>query len=546
MMIENELKKIEYTVLDFETTGISAKNSRAIEIGLVKILDGKITDTYSALINPESQIPYQITLLTGITNSTVRKSPIFNEIISEVASFIGNSPIIAHNSAFDLSFLKMEFQRAEFPEPKNISLCTVKLGKRLIPQLKSHNLTSVRNHFKIRENNTHRALDDAIVTAKIFLKYLEILEEEFNILDFANLHLFEKLPIARTKIKIGKKTLLDDFMKAEEKPGIYFFKDRKGEIIYIGKAKSIKKRVASYFLPTASSKAKEIVKNSSNLDFFHTNTELTALIAEAQLIKQHNPKMNYLLKKFTEAYFVKIDNSVSFPNLKSTLKFSFDGSDYFGPYSDRFTTADILDVANKTFQLRECTESEFKRKRICYLHAIERCFAPCELDVKIQYEKEILQVHEFLSGNNQTALKILLEKMQKFSEQMKFEEAAEYRDAIQKILKQLLKTAILKEPVNKAKVLIDIQGYNGNDVILLINGKMYINDFLKFRKNSVDETLSSFYDGDSQIENNLDPEDLERIKILLNWLVNHKHLAKFYYLSDFSSKDELYTNIENW
>ncbi len=545
---ESQLKDLhfdkgEYSVFDFETTGTSAKTDKVIEIGIVKILKGKIVDTFQSYINPGRQIPYYITTMTGITNADVENAPYFEEVYSSIKDFIGESILVAHNLNFDHSFLKHECLNAELEMIANPAICTLKLAKRLFPHFPSRSLGNLTRTLRIRHRNVHRGLGDATATAKILLHMFNLLKEEHDIESITDLVNFQNIPSGK-QYKLIKKKLADDYAAIPDDPGIYFYKNAKEEIIYIGKAKSLKQRVSSYFLSHTPRKTREIVRKADRLGYQVTNTELTALLSEAELIKEMKPKLNTLLKKYSNNYFIRITNNHSFPSVEATTQFDFDENDFYGPYPNRETTTIIKNIIDRTFQLRECGDLEFAKSKRCYLADIARCYAPCA-DNKILpvYKDELVKVCEFLSGQNQSAIDRLLNRMKDLSSQQKFEDAALVRDTINLIFKQLNKASILSEPINKANVLIEIMGSKKNDYLLLLEGKMFIKDFFADKDNSFDEALESYFNGAIQILKELTAKDLERLKISLSWLVKNKTRIKVHYLKDYNSLDMLASNL---
>jgi DNA polymerase-3 subunit epsilon len=149
------------------------------------------------------------------------------------------------------------------------------------------------------------------------------------------------------------------------------------------------------------------------------------------------------------------------------------------------------------------------------------------------------KVLEFLSGYNQSAVDRLLLKMKELSEKKKYEEAANIRDVINEILKQLNKASILAEPINKTNALIEIQGAKENDYLLLLEGKPFIKNFFPDGKDEFDEALSSYFNGTIYLFKELSPKDLERLKISLNWLVKNRNRIKIHYLKNYGTIEEL-------
>ncbi len=166
---ENKIESIpfeeaEYCVFDFETTGVSARSDKVIEIGMARIKKGKIVDTFSSYINPGRPVPYYITTITGITNFDVEDAPYFEEVFPKIKEFIGDSVLVAHNLGFDIAFLRNECMASENEMIPNEAICTLKLARKLFPALPSKSLGNIVKHFKIRHRDVHRGLGDA--TAK--------------------------------------------------------------------------------------------------------------------------------------------------------------------------------------------------------------------------------------------------------------------------------------------------------------------------------------------------------------------------------------------
>ncbi len=161
-----------------ETTGAKAPPCRITEIGAYRVKNGKITDEYQTLVNPETRIPLFISQLTGITDSMVRNAPKFCEVAADFLDFIGDSVLVAHNAHFDMHFLNHEIGRIHTDyRVRNPSLCTVRLSRRLLPDVENHRLNTLANHYSVALVNHHRASDDAHATAHIFLNLLEELHK---------------------------------------------------------------------------------------------------------------------------------------------------------------------------------------------------------------------------------------------------------------------------------------------------------------------------------------------------------------------------------
>ncbi len=534
-----------FSVIDFETTGTSPKNSRAIEVGIVKIENLKIVDSYQSLINPQQYVPPFITSLTGIENEDLIDAPPFENISQDIKNFIDGTVLVGHNLPFDFAFLYSEFQRAELILPKLKQVCTLKLSRSLFPELKSKALGSMVKHLRIRHRDVHRALGDATATAKIFLKLIAKLVAEHNYEFISDLDSFQSTPSVSKSFRLIKKKLVGDIHNLPDSPGVYFFKDAKDKIIYIGKAKSLKKRVKNYFSSSASRKAKKIARKASRLGFSETNSELSALVLEAELIKIHKPQFNSMLKKYSQNYFVRVKMTHTYPDIKVSSDFDFDGNDYFGPYSNRVTATSLKEIVDKTFVLRECTDKELAKGKKCYLMDIKRCTAPCiEKGLDNEYKAELENVYEFLSGKNQFAVNRLLNKMKELSERQKYEEAAEVRDTVNLILNQLTRSSILAEPINRANVLIEIKDYEKMDHILFLEGRVFIKDYYLKEEDFFDVALDDYFENTFHLLAGMENKDLEKIKISLSWLVKNRNKVKIHYLAEYTTKSELFKNLK--
>jgi len=539
----NPITETEFAVLDFETTGVSGKKNRVIEIGIVQVKNLEIIDSYQTFINPGLLVPYYITRITGITDADLYDAPYFEDVTSEVLDFIGDSILVAHNLPFDHSFLKNEFMRADTFLPQMNSLCTLKLARKMFPELKSKSLGNLVKHFGIKHKDVHRALGDAMATAKLLIKMISQLKEDQNVSTIDELIAHQSVTPIKSNLRIIKKKLAVDFAKAPTTPGVYLFKDAKGKIVYIGKAKVIKKRVSNYFSNTAARKAKQIVRKASSLEYIQTNSELSALILESELIKKHKPPLNTMLKKYPQQFFIRVTLTHDYPSLSSVSKIEFDGNDYFGPYSNRETSKNLIEIVDKTYQLRECSDKELKRGKKCYLLDIKRCVAPCINPISEEYKKELSSAYTFLAGENQEAVNKLLNKMKSLSEEQKYEEAAEIRDITNQILNQLNRSSILAEPVNKANALIKITANSNIDFILFIDGKLLIKNLPNEKENMFEISIEDYYNDQTQVDENPTKKDLGRMKTALSWLVNNRNSFEIFYLKDFNSADELFNKI---
>lgn len=167
------LTRVEFVVVDVETTGTRVGAARLTEVGAVRVRDGRCLDTFARLVDPGHPLPTAITRLTGISAAMLQGAPPFARIAVEWLDFLGNGVLVAHNAPFDCSFLNHELIRCGEVPPTNPVLCSVRLARRLLPHLRSHSLDSLAHHLGLRFRQRHRALGDAEVTAQVLLLLLQ-------------------------------------------------------------------------------------------------------------------------------------------------------------------------------------------------------------------------------------------------------------------------------------------------------------------------------------------------------------------------------------
>lgn len=299
-----------YAVVDIETTGGYASGNGITEIAIL-IHDGvSVINSFETLINPKQYIPDHIEALTGISNDMVEYAPVFADVASEIYDLLHDKVFVAHNVNFDFSFIKHNLSEAGYDLQCN-KLCTVRLSRKILPGHKSYSLGKLCSALKISLNNHHRAGGDAKATAELLGM---LLQNDSEGLIQQSLKLASKeqaLPPNLPKSEIDKLPL---------NPGVYYFKDQKGKVIYIGKAKSLKKRVCSHFSGNNAGKQRQdFLKNIYSVDFEVCGTELMAFILEATEIKRLWPENNRALKRYEQKYAL-----YSFEDQKGYLRLGID------------------------------------------------------------------------------------------------------------------------------------------------------------------------------------------------------------------------------
>lgn len=231
----------------------------------------------------------------------------------------------------------------------------------------------------------------------------------------------------------------EELKKLPGKPGVYIMHGEKDEIIYVGKAVSLKNRVRQYFQSSRNKGAKieQMVTHITRFEYIVTDSELEALVLECNLIKEHRPKYNTMLKDDKTYPFIKVTVNEPYPRVLFSRTMKKDKAKYFGPYTSSTAVKDVIELVRKIYMVRSCNRSlprDCGKDRPCLYYHMKQCTAPCQGNVSEEaYKQNIGQVLHFLNGNFQETIDQLTEKMMAASEEMRFEDAAGYRDLINSI-----------------------------------------------------------------------------------------------------------------
>lgn len=286
-----------------------------------------------------------------------------------------------------------------------------------------------------------------------------------------------------------------------DKPGVYLMKNKEGEIIYIGKAASLKKRVRSYFVESkkADGKTESLISLISDFDFIITDTELESLILESNLIKKHHPRFNIVLRDDKHYPFLKLTINEDFPRLVVTRKIAGDKAQYFGPYFPSTALRNTLRVIKQLFPLRACRiKINGTSERTCLNYQINRCLGPCagKADLK-DYQKVVKDVQLFLEGRENKLIEKLRNEMEVASREANFERAAVLRDQIHAINRVLENQKIISTDLRDYDVIALARNINAISIVLFFirKGRMIGHEIFNFENAGnmpAEEIISSF------------------------------------------------------
>ncbi len=322
-------------------------------------------------------------------------------------------------------------------------------------------------------------------------------------------------------------------------PGVYLFKDKRGKIIYIGKAKNLRHRVRSYFRPPhqLDPKTRSMVSKAVDLELMETINEVEALILEANLVREYKPRYNVFLRDDKHFPYIKVTTNEPFPRVLIVRRLAKDGARYFGPYTNakamRRTVAFLTDL----FNIRSCDlvipHPQGKKQKVCLEYQINRCGGPCEgLQSEEEYRELVDSLLLALSGKSQQLIDRLTEKMKEASEAMAFEQAAKYRDQIEAIKAVMRKQSVdVREVVDRDIVSVAREEKDAVAVVMQLRDGVLIGrqDFqLTVHPEDSDETvletfLTQYYNHQPNLPDEIYlPQALSDAKLLERWLKKEK------------------------
>ena len=270
-----------YAIVDIETTGGSSRIEKITEIAIIQHDGEKITGEYSTLVNPERNIPYYITSLTGITNEMVEDAPRFFEVARTIVEMTDGRTMVAHNARFDYSFIRQEFGMLGYNFRRPL-LDTVSLSRKLLPGHRSYSLGNLCKDLGIEISGRHRASGDAMATVRL----LELLLEKDKALKSGSLIKNRKAAKLHPALDMARLEEIPD------EPGIYYFHDEAGEVIYVGKSRNLSQRVNTHLSNNTSGRAMEMRSLIADITWERTGNELIALLLESAEIKSKKPLFN--------------------------------------------------------------------------------------------------------------------------------------------------------------------------------------------------------------------------------------------------------------
>ena len=433
--LSTPLSDTTFVVVDLETTGGSAKDCHITEIGAVKSRGGVVQGEFQTLVDPGITIPPFIASLTGITNATLAGAPSLAAALPMFLDFAAGSVLVAHNAGFDISFLKAGCSRLDLPWPGHRVVDTARLARVLLhrDEVPNNKLATLARFFRAETTPTHRALADAQATVDVLHGLLE------RAGGFGVHHLEDLAEIANsvTPEQRQKRTLADDL---PELPGVYVFRDRQQQPLYVGKSVNIRNRVRSYF--TASEKRRrmtEMVRIAESISAIPCATDLEAQIREIRLIAECKPPYNRRSRSPEKAKYLKLTHE-PFPRFSVVAKAPQSQESeaiYLGPFSSKRTAEAAREAATAAFPLRSCT-TRLTRKTLasdCAAAELGSCLAPCnQPEVWPSYDALVSATRTAVLGDISDLYATVEAEMSRAAGAEQFEQAAARREQLRTLL----------------------------------------------------------------------------------------------------------------
>lgn len=337
--------------------------------------------------------------------------------------------------------------------------------------------------------------------------------------------------------------IAEELKKLPDQPGVYIMHDSRDAIIYIGKAVSLRKRVHQYFQPSHDEgiKKAQMVKQIARFEYIVTDSELEALVLECNLIKEHRPKYNTMLRDDKTYPYIRVTLGEDFPRVLFSRQQKKDKSRYFGPYTSAGAVKDTIELVNKIYQLRTCNRNlprDTGKDRPCLNYHIHQCTAPCQGYItKEAYRERVDAVVEFLNGNYAPVLKSLEEKMNTASAKLEFEKAIEYRELLNSV-RQIAQKQKITHTDGEDKDIIALAADDRDAVVQVFfirDGKLIGRDHFYVKIGTEDTKaqilttfLKQFYSGTPFIPREIMlPQEIEEQEVLADWL-GEKRGSKVY------------------
>ncbi len=464
------LSDVTFCVVDLETTGGSPANgSRITEVGAVKVRGGEVCGEFQTLVNPDAAIPAFITVLTGITQSMVAPAPLIDEVLPSFLEFARGTVLVAHNAPFDTGFLRHAAKELGIPWPRFEVLDTAVLARRVLlrDEVRNVKLSTLAAHVGATTTPNHRALSDARAT-------VDVLHHLFERMGPLGVHTLEEVRdyTATVKPEQRRKRHLADRLPSA--PGVYLFRDRNDDVLYVGTSSDLRSRVRSYFTRAETrTRMGEMLMLAERVESVVCATALEAQVRELRLIAHHRPPYNRRSKFPHRTTWLKLTDE-PWPRL-SLVAGVRDDAVHVGPFRNRADATAALDALHDVFTVRQCTGRLARRSRrtACALAEMGHCLSPCDGVADADaYAREVDRLRAALTGDPAEVVAALDARMGGLAADERYEEAAVWRDRLRAVVRAVDRTQRLRELTEAPEVVAAAPHPDGWEMHVIRHGRL--------------------------------------------------------------------------
>ncbi len=458
-----------FVVIDLETTGLRPTADRITEVGAVKVRAGQVLGEFQCLVAPGIPIPPAVATLTGITDGMVADRPPIEAVLPTLLEFLHGAVLVAHNANFDVSFLQASLDRLDHPRLEHPVVDTARLARRALDrsEVRDFRLETLAAHLRSRTRPEHRALADARATVDVFHGLLERVGS-LGVRTLEDLRAYSRSTSDPAYRKIS---LVDG---APREPGIYRFLDRRGQVLYVGKAVDLRARLRRYFGQDDRRKVADLVRETVEVEWELTPTELEAQVREVRAIHRHRPRYNRRSRNPERSVYVKLTRE-RFPRLSIVTAVREEAALHVGPLRSRKAAERFTEAVHDAIPLRQCTDrlTATKGREPCVLKDLDRCGAPCDGTQDVEAYADVAASFEnTVRGEPGRALDVLRAAMRRHAQAGRFEEARRDRQRLHHLARVLLDDRRLGALVGVEQLVATRPCQDRLEVILVRRGRL--------------------------------------------------------------------------
>nr|BBH95104.1 hypothetical protein KTA_33030 [Thermogemmatispora argillosa] len=582
---QRSLTSLDFVALDIETTGLRPGRDRIIELGAWRLRGEEIKEQFHSLVNPERSVPTAIVRLTGLDEHRLTAAPRIEMLLPEWLRFCSGAILVGHNLSFDLHFLAYEAARLNLDWPRQ-GIDLLALARYLLPHQRRFSLAALAERLHVPLTTPHRALADAKATALLFVKLLRLAQHQ-GITSYAQLQQC-LLPVtgqrgqepnagsARLFSLPGRSALQDAAWQTETgvteerggaalsaspsrvrtrqlnpawrrtfpaQPGVYLMKDSQGRVLYVGKARCLKTRLASYYHQRSACNPRiaRLLQHVQAIETRPLGSELEALLVESQLIKELQPPYNIQLRDYAHYPFLKIDVQHPFPRLTITRQPEADGARYFGPFRSGRSAELTLELLQRLFPLPTCTRPlppEVAPSTPCLRYHLGRCLAPCNGQLTPdRYHQLIEEVSAFLAGERPQLLAHVRHQMEAAAQELQYERAAHLRDMLHSTEEALISQRLIASAIAANNLLIAYpSAWEGqNEIFLIRHGRLIELERVPHEEQATRRALCRLLARAALLKKPpviIGQVEIDQIMIISRWIKHHSRDQAFFPFTD--------------